>query len=57
MVVQAAESGTVPRPNSLNGAPIECIFDASAGKGYVAAAFEAENLAGRWLNYAKSGSG
>ncbi|WFU46094.1 GIY-YIG nuclease family protein (plasmid) [Bradyrhizobium sp. CB82] len=33
------------------------IFDTSAGKGYVGSAYGAENLLGRWRNYAASGHG
>lgn len=33
------------------------ILDESDGKGYVGAAYGAENLLGRWLSYAKSGHG
>jgi GIY-YIG catalytic domain len=33
------------------------IFDMSAGKGYVGSAYGAENLLGRWRNYAASGHG
>jgi hypothetical protein len=33
------------------------VFDASDGKGYVGKASGAENLLGRWLNYADSGHG
>lgn len=33
------------------------IFDSSDGKGYVGSAYGAENLLGRWLNYAASGHG
>ncbi len=33
------------------------ILDVSDGKGYVGAAYGAENLLGRWQNYAKSGHG
>lgn len=33
------------------------IFDESSGKGYVGSASGAENILGRWLNYAKSGHG
>jgi hypothetical protein len=33
------------------------IFDASAGKGYVGAAYGQANILGRWLNYADSGHG
>jgi hypothetical protein len=33
------------------------IFDTSDGKGYVGSAYGADNLLGRWLNYAASGHG
>jgi hypothetical protein len=33
------------------------IYDVSDGKGYVGSAYGAENLLGRWLNYAVSGHG
>jgi hypothetical protein len=33
------------------------IFDASDGKGYVGSAYGADNLLGRWLDYAASGHG
>jgi hypothetical protein len=33
------------------------IFDRSDGKGYVGSAYGAENIMGRWLNYATSGHG
>lgn len=33
------------------------IFDSSDGKGYVGSAYGADNLLGRWLNYAASGHG
>jgi len=33
------------------------VFDASAGKGYVGSAYGANNILGRWLNYAASGHG
>lgn len=33
------------------------ICDSSDGKGYVGAAYGADNIFGRWLNYAKSGHG
>ena len=33
------------------------IFDASDGKGYVGSAYGADNLLGRWRNYAASGHG
>jgi hypothetical protein len=33
------------------------IFDTSDGKGYVGSAYGADNLLGRWLDYAKSGHG
>jgi hypothetical protein len=33
------------------------IFDLSDGRGYVGSAYGAENLLGRWLNYAATGHG
>lgn len=33
------------------------IFDSKTGKGYVGSAYGADNLFGRWLNYAKTGHG
>jgi hypothetical protein len=33
------------------------IFDSSDGKGYVGAAYGADNMLGRWLSYAKRGHG
>ncbi|MDZ4778669.1 MAG: GIY-YIG nuclease family protein [Planctomycetia bacterium] len=33
------------------------IFDTSAGRGYVGSAYGADNILGRWMNYAASGHG
>ena len=33
------------------------IFDSSDGRGYIGSAYGADNLLGRWMNYAKSGHG
>ena len=54
------EINLLPRPWRLalsHWRGIYYIFDTSDGKGYVGSAYGAENLLGRWRNYAASGHG